>query len=273
VADTILSSLQKEMEVDSPAYWVHLPDFHGPLDLLLTLIEQEDLEITAIALAKVTDQYLEYIAVLEKITPDILTEFLVVAAKLLLIKSQVLLPRPPSSVITPDEEDPTEDLIQQLRIYKRFKKLAAELDEIQKANQRSFVRAAPLPQIEPKLIQDDLDINDLLKAVRQALAVKPDPLDVDTIVSPEVITIGDQINLIRQKLTTHPRFKFSELLPATPSRVKIIVTLLATLELIKRQAIDVEQIENFGEIIIIKRDDATLSEDDWTVLSQIKDLS
>lgn len=268
---TILSAIEDE-ESGNDRYQVLLPDFYGPMDLLLTLIEQEDLEITEISLAKVTDQYIGYINALKHITPDTLTEFLVVAAKLIFIKSQVLLPKPPPSLIE-DEEDSTDDLVQQLRDYKRFKQLAAELDEIQDTNRRSFVRVAPLPKIEPKLNLGDVDLAALLQAVRRALAVKPEPAEVNTVISREVITIGKQINVIRHKLATSNRLKFNDVLTGARSRVEVIVTLLAVLELVKRRVVDVEQLEDFGEIDIIKKEVESLSEDDWVALGEMSDLS
>ena len=96
---SILNELKNtETEAGEDRYQVTLPDFYGPMDLLLTLIEREELEITNIALAQVTDQYLTYVKTLQEITPDNLTDFLVVASKLIFIKSQVLLPKPPPAL-------------------------------------------------------------------------------------------------------------------------------------------------------------------------------
>lgn len=272
MTETLLSSLEDE-ETAQKRYQVELPDFYGPMDLLLTLIEQEDLEITQISLAKVTDQYLAYINATPNITPDMLTQFLVVAAKLILIKSQVLLPKPPPSLIAEVEETGADDLVQQLKDYKRFKQLAQELDTLQSANRRSFVRTAPLPKIEPRLNIGDVTMGDLLKVVRQVLAVKPEQPQVDSVVPREIITIGRQISLIKDRLTTHQKVGFNEFLTHLRSRVEVIVTLLAVLELVKRHAIDIEQTEDFGEINIIKKDNAALSEDEWLKLSEMNDLS
>ena len=98
-------------------YQVRLSLFEGPLDLLLHLIEREELDITKISLAQVTDQYLAYISQLEELHPETLADFLVVAARLLLIKSQILLPRPEAQPLAVDEEDPGEALARQLREY------------------------------------------------------------------------------------------------------------------------------------------------------------
>jgi len=262
-------------------YQVSLPQFFGPMDLLLALIEQEELEITKIALAQVTDQYLEHIETLKQaspepaewVTPDALTDFLVVAARLVLLKSQTLLPKPPPSIISEDEEDSADDLIQQLKDYKRFKELASRLGEMQETGLRSFIRVAPPPKIEAKLTIGDVDLDDLLAAVRKVLEVKPEPPDVNSVVSPETITMGKQISLIRRKLAGSKQLSFDDLLNQRHSRIEVIVTLLAVLELLKRKIITVEQAERFGEITIVRLENAALSEDDWQDLTQMEDLS
>ncbi|MFQ5577096.1 MAG: segregation and condensation protein A, partial [Anaerolineae bacterium] len=137
---------------------------------------------------------------------------------------------------------------------------------------RSFVRVAPPPKIEPRLTPGQLTIDDLLAAVRQALAVQPEPPGVGSVVSREVITIGGQITAIRTRLASGRPVRFTRLLSRTPSRIEIIVTLLAVLELIKRRVIDVEQAEAFGEINITPVD-ISLSDDDWEALSQLEKIS
>ncbi|MGD2144818.1 MAG: segregation/condensation protein A, partial [Anaerolineae bacterium] len=108
-------------------YQIQLPTFEGPLDLLLRLIEREELDVTSVALAQVTDQYLERLAELERRQPRDLADFLVVAAKLVLIKSAALLPRPSRPDAPEDAEDVGQDLVHRLRLYKRFKEIAGLL--------------------------------------------------------------------------------------------------------------------------------------------------
>ena len=261
-------------ELEANAYRIDLPDFYGPMDLLLGLIEQEDLEITQISLAKVTDQFLAYVRNAQSISPDSLTDFLVVAAKLILIKSQVLLPKPPPGILDEDEEDSADDLVQQLRDYKRFKTLASDLKTIQEQGGRSYIRIAPPPKLEAKLDIGDVSIDDLLAAVRHALSVKPEAAPVSTVVSRQKYTIGNQIKTIRQRLKSSKRIRFYDLLENSRTRVEVIVTLLAVLELVKRQVVDIAQDESFGEIEISQKDEATkLSEDDWEDLEEIEDVS
>ncbi len=238
---------------DSARYQVDLPMFQGPLDLLLHLIEQEELDITRVALAQVTDQYLAYLAVLQEVEAEFLTDFLVIAAKLLLIKSQALLPKPPPGLAAAEEEDLGEQLARQLLAYKRYKAAAQTLRQREEAGLRTFVRVAPPPKIEPRLSLDDVSLDDLLVAVQQALAIQPADAPVDEVVSPVTVTIGQQMTLIQEELTAQQEISFTGLLRRASSRLEIIVTLLAVLELIKQYAIDVRQEVPFGEIVIFSK--------------------
>lgn len=258
----------------SASYQVELPAFQGPLDLLLGLIEQEELDITKISLAQVTDQYLGYLDVLKETDPDELTDFLVIAAKLILIKSIVLLPRPPDSVIEDEEEDVGDELARQLILYKQFKKIAAQLRDIEEAGQRSFIRLVPPPKIEPKLTPGELSLFDLLLAAREAMAVKPPDPDVDDVVAPVLVTIGQQMAHIRQEITSRSYVSFKDLLSRHKHRIEIIVTLLAVLELIKRQVILADQSDQFGDIVICQNQNAPeLSDADWEELTELTDVS
>ena len=117
-------------------YNVQTPVYEGPLDLLLNLIERAELDITSVSLAMVTNQYLAYINSLEQINADEISAFLVIAAKLLQIKSEALLPRPPARM--PGEEDIGKSLVDQLKLYKRFKEIGGWLNAQQHANLRSL---------------------------------------------------------------------------------------------------------------------------------------
>ncbi len=128
-------------------YQVKLPVFEGPLDLLLHLIEREELDITEVSLAQVTNQYVDYLAQFGERQLDNLADFLVVAAKLLLIKSRVLLPQPPLTSTSEEEED-ADDLVRQLIEYKRFKEAALRLAEIEALGLHSYIRLAPVPRLE-----------------------------------------------------------------------------------------------------------------------------
>jgi len=229
-------------------YQVKLEVFEGPLDLLLQLIEKRELDITKISLAQVTDQYLEYIALLHEREATALADFLVIAARLLLIKSQMLLPQPPS--VVEEEEDVGDALVRQLIEYKKFKEAAQKLRQREEMGLRAYVRVAPPPRLERTLDLEGLTLDNLLEAVRRALAASPPAPPVSNMVAPITITIADKISQIEAALRRHGRISFNRLLARAVSRMEIIVAFLAVLELIKRRRIDVQQERAFGEIII-----------------------
>ncbi len=233
----------------SPIYNVKLPSFEGPLDLLLHLIERQELDITSVSLAAVTGQYLETITVLEKLEVDAIAEFLVIAAKLILIKSQALLPRPPEPS-SGGEEEAGDDLVRQLIAYKQFKEVGRELGELEAANRQTFIRVAPPPRIETKVDLSGVSVGQLLQLVRDALVVERPAASVSEVVRPYMVSIRDQIALIQGRLAQRPQVSFWRLLHKARSRVEIIVTFLAVLELLKRRAIRVQQAEMFGDIEI-----------------------
>lgn len=235
-------------------YQVRLEIFEGPLDLLLHLIEKQELDITKVSLATVTDQYLEYIGHLERIHAEILADFLVVAAKLLLIKSRALLPAPPGTG-EEGEEDVGDDLVRQLREYKKFKEFAKQLRAREELGLRSYLRISSLPRLEPRLDLSDVTLNDLLEAVRQALAVEPPAPPVDGMVKPVTFTIGEKIEVIEALLTRKGSFSFQRLLRRAASRPEIIVTFLALLELIKGHRVRVQQDKLFGEIVVSRAEE------------------
>jgi segregation and condensation protein A len=231
-------------------FQIKLPEFEGPLDLLLYLIEREELDITRVSLAKVTSAYLEYIHVLGKLQVDAVADFLVVAAKLLLIKSEALLPRPPAPKAD-DEEDPGDGLVRQLLMYKQYKESARTLGDREAAGLRTYVRIAPPPKIEAKLDLSNVTIDLLIKAVRGVLDLEKPAPSVGTVVKPFTLTIRDQMGLIERILRYRPNLSFKRMLRRAQNRVEIIVTFLAVLELLRRRKVEVEQDITFGDILIL----------------------
>jgi len=230
-------------------YEVRLEVFEGPLDLLLTLIRRQELEITAVSLAAVTDQYLAYLERLQEIDPGALASFLEVAAQLVLIKSRSLLPRPRREEVEDDEEDPAEALAQRLREYARFKAAAQALQERSERGLRAYVRLAPPPVLPRRLDLGDVSLEDLLAAVREALEVQPMP-PVSEVIEPIQVTMAGRIAAIRRALDRAARVSFRKLLADCTSRIEVIVTFLALLELVKQCEIVVAQEELFGEILV-----------------------
>ncbi|MCP4425989.1 MAG: segregation/condensation protein A [Chloroflexi bacterium] len=231
-------------------YQIDLPAFAGPLDLLLHLIERQEFDITSISLLHVTEQYLAQIEQLKKNRIENLIDFLVVAARLALIKSRALLPKIPALPGEEEEEDPAEALVRQLRQYKRFKQAAARLGEREAAGLRTYLRVAPPPKLEGQLDMTGITAETLLTAVQAALARSETKTDSVALVKPRQITIEGQIKQLRRRLGGYGRFTFHELLPQKSGRLEIAVTLLAVLELLKRRELTVTQPELFGPIEI-----------------------
>ena len=232
-----------------PAFPVELPEYQGPLDLLLQLIEQEQLDITKIALAQVTDQYLARVRAMDEQNLKGIADFLVIAAKLILIKSEALLPRPPKRA--EGEEDPADELARQLLAYKRFKEIALTLHQREVDGVRTFLRVAAPPRFEAKLDLSDVTTVDLWQAVTRALALlPPDTPEVASVVAPPKITIRQKIRHIQLALRTERRARFFDLLKGATTRTEILVTFLALLELVKQMRVTVKQEKIFGDIAI-----------------------
>jgi segregation and condensation protein A len=250
-----IEEADSENMVDSTqaGYQVTLPVFEGPLDLLLHLIERQELDITQVSLAQVTNQYVEYIAQLGERNPDNLADFLVIAAKLLLIKSRVLLPQPPAP-LQPDEEEAGEDLVRQLLEYKKFKEAGRKFGDLEALGLHSYIRLATPPRLEPAADLEGVTVDDLLAAVRRAMAIKPPAPLVDSTVSPVIITVAEQMILIEQEVAGGQPASFLRLLDRLSSRLEIIVTLLALLELIKQKRVLIRQEQPFADIEIVRRE-------------------
>ena len=247
----------------SSSYTVSLDIFRGPLELLLRLIEAEELDITTISLATVADQYLAHLDELQHVEPDGLAEFLVVAAELLVIKSRVLLPQPEKDK-EEEEQGWESDLVSRLQAYKRFKEVARRLGDIEERGQRSYVRLAPPPDIEPRVKPGQGDIKDLVQALEEILERNPPSAPVEEVVSRLVVHIDDCIENILTRVRHHERVRFSEFMRQARSRMEIIVTFLAMLELIKQQRIRVSQEKVFGEICLERQGDRDTRSDTQT---------
>lgn len=242
-------------------YQVATPVYEGPLDLLLQLIERAELDVTKLSLALVTDQYLDYLKKMETKIPEEVSEFLVIATRLMQIKSEVLLPRPPER--EPGEEDPGEELIKQLLIYKKYKEFAQFLAAREEMQLHSYYRLAPPPKVEGKLDLTGLTIEDLYEAAKMAFDVSEEKPSIETIVNIPKVTIKDMIKVIALKMKDLQRITFQNLIDNNISRADVVITFLAMLELVKRHQIIAEQEGLFGEISIEKTVD-------WSEVDEIE---
>jgi len=233
----------------SDGYQISTEVYSGPLDLLLQLIEKAELDITRLALAQVTDQYLGYLHELQEQNAAEVSAFLVIAARLLQIKSAALLPRP-VSMGQPIEEDPGEALAQQLILYKRFKELSKFLEAREIAGLRTYLRldSSMRVQIPTKLDISELTLEELVLAARVILGGNGKLAPLSQVVSNPRITIRQKINTIIENLRMTGSVNFYKLLTSRNSRIEIVVTFLAMLELVKRHIVAANQNTLFGEI-------------------------
>lgn len=229
---------------------IRLEQFEGPLDLLLTLVERRELEITAVSLAAVADQYLEQVRRLDPLPADELVDFLFIAGKLLVIKSRALLP-PERAAPDEEEEDPAEELARRLREYRSFKQAAAALGELEARGWRSYPRAAPPPALPPAPLAPTPP-RLLLRALERLLLHAERRLPAEEVegVPPPQPTISEQVALIERLLHERARVRFNEVIAAVRTRRELVVSFLALLEMLKRGQVDVTQTGLYGEIWI-----------------------
>ena len=227
-------------------YTIATPVYEGPLDLLLQLIERAELDITKLSLAIITDQYLEYIHQLTDLAADEVSAFLVIAAKLLQIKSEALLPRPPQR--EPGEEDPGEALARQLIVYKRYREIARILNQREEDGLRTYLRVAPPPKLDSSYDLTGITIDDIAAAAQEIFIDLNLADALNAVVPPSRVTIREKITLITDSLRHQKYVSFRSLVNHENSRLEIVVTFLAMLELIKRHLVRVSQEGLFGDI-------------------------
>lgn len=225
--------------------------YEGPLDLLLELIDRAELDITKLALAQVTDQFLAYLRELQEQNAAEVSAFLVIAARLLQIKSAALLPRPSIDKILGDEEDPGEALARQLILYKRFKELSGELARREEAGMRTYLRLVPASRFytAAKFDLSEITLPDLVLAARDIFFNKKLP-ELSQVVNMPRITIREKIKLLIHALSNSSKIGFRSLFQPNANRVEIVVTFLAMLELVKRHIVEARQETLFGDIEI-----------------------
>jgi segregation and condensation protein A len=231
-------------------YTIELPVYQGPLDLLLELIERAELDITRVALAKVTDQYLAYLEQFSDYHLEDLAAFLVIATRLLQIKSEALLPRPP--LREPGEEDPGDALARQLIAYKKYKQVATLLSERDAAGLKTYLRLAAHPALEPAFDIGDLTVSDLRRAMLAAMANQRQGEALETVVAAHKVRIRDKIQTVLETLRKATQTSFRTLFSRSKSRLEVVVSFLAVLELIKLRRVSATQDSLFGDIFLTR---------------------
>lgn len=239
-------------DADAPEFALRLPAFEGPLDLLLHLIERRELDVTAVSLLEVTEQYLAHLRAGDRIDVARLAEFIAIGARLLLLKSRALLPRPPEEEDGAEEED-AEALVAALREYKRYRDIAGELRSRGDAG-RSYRREAPPPERPPGSGLDGVEVEALAAVFRGVLErFAAEQASQAPPVPRERVRLRERIELLVARLEEERRLSFRRLLEGSRSRLQVVVDFLAVLELIKAGFVEATQSVPFGDIELERR--------------------
>ena len=239
---------------------VKLQVFEGPLDLLLFLIEKNKVNIYDIPIVEITAQYMEYIAEMKRQDLNVLSEFLVMAATLIDIKSKMLLPADPNA--EEEEEDPRAELVQQLMEYKMYKCMAYELKDRQIDADRVMFKAPTIPA-EVAAYEEPIDLDELVSDITLAKLneifqsiMKKQVDKIDPVrskfgkIQKEEVSLEEKMSFLSNYAREHKHFSFRNLLEAQASKVEIVVTFLAILELMKTGEIFISQEKIFDDIKI-----------------------
>lgn len=230
---------------------ISLPVFQGPLDLLLHLIERDDLDITAVSLVSVTDQYLKAIHNGKAFDPSALAEFVAVGAKLIFLKSRALLPRAPEDADAVDEDDDVgKELVEMLREYKRFLEVVEILEERQQAGVRVYPRMAAAPMVAPGSGLTSVTMEKLCAIMVEMLGRTPaEPRAV--LPRDAAMTLSDRVHDFRERLRRTGRFSFRRMILECRDRLEVVVSFMAILELLKSGECDARQNAAWGDIEVV----------------------
>ncbi|HEX5430208.1 MAG TPA: segregation/condensation protein A [Patescibacteria group bacterium] len=223
--------------------------FEGPLDLLLQLIEDQQMDITALALSEVTEQFLNYVRSLQEKNPTNLADFLIIAAKLLVIKSKALLP---NLDLGADEEEAAFDLTAQLLTYKKFREVAKFLKNLEARRKQSWSRETEFTDRVTFLPDPEVTVDVLAGTLGKLATELKEIVKLPEKVLEKVVSITEKINHIQALIGQKVETRLSELLKDASGKTDVIVTFLALLELTKQRILSLDQEEKFADIIIKK---------------------
>ncbi len=244
-------------------YNIQTEVYNGPLDLLLKLISDAELDITRLSLAKVTDQYLTHLKTIQNKSAVEVSGFLVIAAKLIQIKSEAILPRPPER--QEGEEDPAENLARQLKIYRAIKQSAQWLQSMEEKGHRSYIRLAPPPVIDDKVDLEGVSTGDLASILKTLYRFEEEAASVSSVVTIPKLTIKQKIRDLIQRLKKNDNISYQDLLSEKFDRIEAIVLFLSILELIKQNYATVSQTSIFGDIRVSPTE-KTIEEEEFNLV-------
>lgn len=238
-----LTVIPQDLYIPPDALEVILEAFEGPLDLLLYLIKRQNIDILDIPLEETTRQYMQYIDLMQSLKIELAAEYLLMAAMLAEIKSRMLLPRPAESE---DEDDPRADLIRRLQEYERFKQAAEDIDTLPRVERDIYLTDIELPEIHQDKPLPQVDLRDILFAFRDAM-MRAEMYSHHHI-QREALSVRERMSIVLSAITTDGFTNYTSLFTIEEGRRGVVVTLLAILELVKEQLIDLVQSDAFAPI-------------------------
>lgn len=244
-----VTEIPKDLYIPPAALQVILEAFEGPLDLLLYLIRRQNLDILNIDVSSITEQYVQYVELMDAMQFELAAEYLVMAAMLAEIKSRMLLPR--STVEEENDEDPRAALIRRLQEYERFKRAAEDIDQLPRMGRDTWQAQAEPPDLEKQRAHPDVDIKELLVAFAEVL--KRSELFESHQVHREKLSTRERMAAVLDKLQGKHFVPFVSLFTVEEGRLGVVVTFLAVLELVKESLVEIVQTDLFGPIHVKAR--------------------
>ena len=241
-----ITEIPHDLYIPPDALEVILEAFEGPLDLLLYLIRRQNLDILDIPITEITEQYVEYIDMLQDIQFELAAEYLVMAAILAEIKSRMLLPRPLSD--DGEESDPRAELVRRLQEYERFKQAAEDLDELPRLGRDFALTEAFVENKSTVRLPPQVELREILAALKDVMGRAE--LFTTHHISGEPLSVRERMSRIMSALRDNPYMEFHRLFDPEEGRMGVVVSFLALMELTREQLVDLVQNEPFGQIYI-----------------------
>ncbi len=252
-----VTELPKDLYIPPEALEIFLEAFEGPLDLLLYLIKRQNLDILDIPIAEITEQYVNYVELMQDFQFELAAEYLVMAAMLAEIKSRMLLPR--VKALEDEEADPRAELIRRLQEYERFKKAAMDIDELPRMGRDVFPVSAEIDYSSPAH-QPDISMKELMLALKDVM--RRASMFTHHNIERETLSVRERMSIVLERVSSQGFTRFTSLFTYEEGRGGVVVTFLAILELSKQRLLEIVQTETYGSIHVKPLSESTPDNDD-----------
>jgi segregation and condensation protein A len=236
------------------SFQIKIDVFEGPFDLLLNLISRQEIDIYQVSIADITAEYLQYLESMRRLDLEIATEFLLMAATLIKLKAESLLPRPPRETLEEFQQDTLEELVWRLLEYQKFRSASEELERRLRQEEKCFFRQVEVEEDQCAALPEalgSLRAERLAAVARELTALEPE-LDVSHI-APIRINLRDYIQKVLEMLSRTPDIGFTEMTRECSGKLEVIVFFLALLELYRWDLVDLRQANRFGDIRVLRK--------------------